>query len=110
MTISKPPTPKPSIYNPDNDPPPPELISIGVSLITREVHSFIQDDRHIEIPVDDAIAYLTVERALIEVPSTSSIKYDVIADLLDTEGYRKSHWQIVHCWECIPDPIANEIF
>ncbi|MGB5710388.1 MAG: hypothetical protein WBM44_05710 [Waterburya sp.] len=97
------PKPKQGKYDPNYDPRP-STVSIGVSLITVETDSFIQDDRHVEIPVDDDIVYLTVDRELIEVKNESSIKYDVIAELLEKEhGYPRRMWKIMHCWECIPE-------
>jgi hypothetical protein len=96
-------------YNPFN-PPLPKLISLGISLITHEKHHLIQDDRHIEIPVDDAVTYITIDRNIIEIPQSHCINYKIVADILDTEGYPKRLWRIMHCWECLPDPITNEIF
>ena len=78
-------------------------VCLGVSLVTHEMDHIVQDDRHVEIPVDDDITYITVDRALVEVKNESSIKYDVVADLLDTEGYRKSVWRITGIWECVPE-------
>ena len=89
------------IYNPNKDERP-KLVSIGVSLITHEVHHLIQDDRHIEIPVDDEIVYLTVPREIVYLPCGGA-SYDIIADLLEQEGYLKKHWRIMSVWECIPE-------
>ena len=80
----------------------PKTVSIGVSLITVETDSFIQDDRHIEIPVDDDIVYLTVPREIIHLPGGGA-SYDIIADILETQGYLRKHWSIMSVWECQND-------
>lgn len=98
MTISR-----PSIYRVDSDPPPPPQITLGVSLVSIEEYTIIQDERAITIPLADEITYITVDRNLVEVPFSSCIKYGVVADLLDKEGFRKSHWKICHIWQCIPE-------
>lgn len=101
MTASK---TKQGTYDLNYDDLRPKTVCIGVSLITVETDSFIQDDRHVEVPVDDDIVYLTVDRKLIEVKNESCIRYDVVADILDKEhGYLKKHWKIMHCWQCIPE-------
>lgn len=106
MTVSRPKTTK---YNP-SDPPPHKLISIGVSLITHEVHSFIQDDRHIEIPVDDEIVYLSVPYEVVNLPNGAS-DWNAIAKLIEQEkGLRRTHWKIMSVWSCVPTHIADEIF
>ena len=51
MTLSK---PRQGTYDANYDPRP-KTVSIGVSLITVETDTFIQDDRAITIPVDDDI-------------------------------------------------------
>ena len=96
------------IYDPNYDPRP-KTVSIGVSLITVETDTFIQDDRAITIPVDDDIVYLTVPREIIHLPGGGA-SYDIIADLLETQGYLRKHWQISNIWECVPEHIADEIF
>lgn len=98
MTISKPIINK---YDPNKDRPP-STVSIGVSLITVETDSFIQDDRHVEIPVDDDIVYLTVPREIVHLPCGGA-SYDIIADLLEQEGYLRKHWKIMSVWECVPE-------
>ena len=100
MTISKSRPPQGS-YDENYDPRP-STVSIGVSLITVETDSFIQDDRHVEIPVDDDIVYLTVPREIIHLPGGGA-SYDIIADLLEAQGYLRKHWSIQSVWECIPE-------
>lgn len=104
MTISK----SKHNYDVSKDLPPPKTVCVGVSLVTREVHHIIQDDRHLEIPCEDAITYITVNRDEIEVPNNSCIKYDVVADILDTNGFPKKMWRICHIW--IPIPPEQEPF
>ena len=101
MTTSK---PRPSVkYNVWKDPRPTQ-ICLGISLITVEEETFIQDSRVVTCPVNDDICYITVDRELIEVKNESCIKYDVVADILDKEhGYLKKHWRISHIWECVPE-------
>ena len=86
-------------YDPNYDPRP-STVSIGVSLITVETDSFIQDDRHVEIPVDDDIVYLTVPREIVHLPCGGA-SYDIIADILDRQGYPKKWWKISHIWTCV---------
>ena len=105
MTLSK---PRQGTYDPNYDPRP-KTVSIGVSLITVETDTIIQDDRAITIPVDDDIVYLTVPREIIHLPCGGA-SYDIIADLLEAEGYLRKHWQIMSVWECVPEHIADEIF
>ncbi len=96
MTTSKP-RPKYDVWKD----PRPKTVSIGVSLITVETDSFIQDDRHVEIPVDDDIVYLTVPREIVFLPCGGA-SYDSIADLLEAEGYPKRLWKIMSVWTVIP--------
>ena len=105
MTLSK---PAPGTYDPNYDPRP-KTVSIGVSLITVETDTIIQDERAITIPVDDDIVYLIVSREIVYLPCGGA-SYDIIADLLEAEGYLRKHWQIMSVWECVPDHIADEIF
>lgn len=105
MTLSK---PKQGVYDPNYDSRP-KTVSIGVSLITVETDIFIQDERVIEIPVDDDIVYLTVPREIIHLPGGGA-SYDIIADLLEAKGYLRKHWSIMSVWECVPEHIADEIF
>ena len=105
MTLSK---PRQGKYDPNYDPRP-KTVSIGVSLITVETDTIIQDERAITIPVDDDIVYLTVSREIIYLPCGGA-SYDIIADLLETQGYLRKHWQIMSVWECVPQHIADEIF
>ena len=102
------PKPRQGKYDPNYDPRP-KTVCIGVSLITLETDSFVQDDRHVEIPVDDDIVYLTVPREIVYLPCGGA-SYDIIADLLEQEGYLRKHWRIVSVWECVPEHIADEIF
>ena len=88
-------------YNPNYDPRPAK-VCIGISLITVETDSFIQDDRHVEVPVDDDIVYLTVPREIVYLPCGGA-SYDIIADLLEAQGYLRKHWNIQSVWECIPE-------
>ena len=99
MTVSK---PQQGIYDPNYDPRP-KTVCIGVSLITVETETIIQDDRAVELPVDDDIHYITVDRKLIEVKNESCIRYDVIAGLLENEGYPRRLWKIMSVWECVPE-------
>ena len=96
------PKPRQGVYDSNYDPKP-KTICIGVSLITVETETIIQDDRAVELPVDDDIHYITVDRELLEVKNESCIRYDVIAELLEKEGYPRRLWKIMHCWECIPE-------
>ena len=97
MTVSK---PRQGKYDENYDLRP-KTVSIGISLITVETDSFIQDDRHVEIPVDDDIVYLTVPREIVYLPCGGA-SYDIIADLLEAEGYLRKHWKIMSVWKCIP--------
>jgi hypothetical protein len=109
MTISRRKLPKVTKYNADKNPPP-KFISIGVSLITVETYTIIQDDRAVVIPVDDDVVYLTVPFSVVNLPCGGA-SYDIIADILDSEhGYLKKHWRIMSVWSCVPSHKANEIF
>lgn len=104
MTISK-----PKIYRVENDPPPPKTVCIGISLITVETYTVIIDSRAVNLPVDDEVVFLTVPLAVVNLPNGCA-SYDIIADLLELEGYRRSHWKIMSVWSCVPDNVADEIF
>ncbi|MEM8720994.1 MAG: hypothetical protein AAGE84_17135 [Cyanobacteria bacterium P01_G01_bin.39] len=109
MTISKSRPPQGS-YDANYDPRP-KTVTIGVSLVSIEEHTFEQDGRAVTCPCDDAICYITVDRELIEVKNESCIKYSTIARLVEEqEGLRRTHWKVMSCWECVPDHIADEIF
>ena len=95
MTTFKP------IYNANKDTRP-SRVTIGISLITVETYTIIQDDRAVELPVDDEIVYLTVPREIVYLPCGGA-SYDIIADLLEQEGYLRKHWRIMSVWECIPE-------
>jgi len=87
----------------------PKLITLGVSLITHEVEHLIMDNRHVEIPVDDAIHYLTIPYSVAFLPNGGA-SYDIIADLLEAEGYPRRIWWICNVWECVANDVAEEIF
>ena len=101
MTISKSRPPQGS-YDSNYDPRP-KNICIGITLITVETETIIQDDRAVELPVEDDILYLTIPREL-------SNDWTSIALLAEQAGYFRSHWTIQSVWECVPDHIADEIF
>ena len=101
MTISKSRPPEGS-YD-ENFDPRPKTVCIGVSLITVETETIIQDDRAVELPVEDDILYLTIPREL-------SNDWTSIALLAEGKGYFRSHWTIQSVWECVSDDIADEIF
>ena len=98
MTISKPRQghPAPGSYDPNYDPRP-KTISVGVSLISVETETIIQDHRAVELPVDDDILYLTVPREL-------SNDWTSIALLAEGKGYLRRHWNIQSVWEAQPEP------
>lgn len=87
-------------YDPNYDPRP-KTVTVGVSLITVEEHTFEQDGRAVTCPVDDDITYITVPREIVHLPCGGA-SYVIIADLLEQEGYLKKHWRISHVWECVP--------
>ena len=81
--------------------PRPAQICIGCSLITHEVDVFEQDGRMVEVPVEDAICYITVPRELVYLPCGGA-DYSTIAKLIEKqEGYFRKHYKLVHIWECI---------
>jgi len=87
-------------YDPNYDPRP-KTVTVGVSLVTVEEHTFEQDGRAVTCPVEDDITYITVPREIVHLPCGGA-SYSIIADLLEQEGYLRKHWKIVHIWECIP--------
>ena len=99
--------PKPiqGTYN-HNQNPLPSTVSIGVSLVTLETESFIQDDRHIEVPVDDDIVYLTVPREIVYLPSGGA-DYKKIALLAEQAGYPRRIWKVTSVWTVAPST-SNE--
>lgn len=99
MTASKPRPPQGS-YDENYDPRP-KTVTVGVSLITVEEETFEQDGRAVTCPVDDDITYITVPREIVHLPNGGA-SYNIIADLLEQEGYLKKHWRISHVWECVP--------
>ena len=99
MTISS--RPKQGSYD-ENFDPRPKNICIGCSLITHEVDVFEQDGQMVEVPVEDAICYITVLRELVYLPCGGA-DYSTIAKLIEEqEGYFRRHYKLVHIWECIP--------
>ncbi|MEM7590930.1 MAG: hypothetical protein AAF383_05325 [Cyanobacteria bacterium P01_A01_bin.83] len=100
MTISK---PRQGEYNANYDPRP-KNICIGITLVSVETETIIQDGRAITLNVDDMVCYITVLREL-------SNNWDALALLVEEqEGYRRSHWTIQSVWECVPQHIADDIF
>ena len=79
----------------------PATICIGVSLITVETETIIQDERAVEIPVDDEIVYLNVPENIVHL-FINDASYKLIAEELELEGYLKKHWQIMSVWTVIP--------
>ncbi|MEM8718995.1 MAG: hypothetical protein AAGE84_06755 [Cyanobacteria bacterium P01_G01_bin.39] len=110
MTISKPRNsgsiPK---YSVDKDPPHPETVTVGVTLITVETDTIIQDGRAIELPVDDEVVYTSVPYKVAHGKNGCS-DWNAIAELLEQEGYLRKHWQIQSVWIPVPDTVAEEIF
>lgn len=102
------PKPKQGIYDPNYDPRP-KTVTVGVSLVTVEEHTFIQDGRTVTCPVDDDITYISVPREVAFLPSGGA-SYEIIADILDTEGYPRRLWKVSSVWTPEPDRIADEIF
>lgn len=98
MTASK---PRQGIYDPNYDPRP-KTVTVGVSLVTIEEYTFIQDERAVTCPVEDDITYISVPREIVYLPCGGA-SYDIIADLLEAEGYLRKHWKIMSVWECIPE-------
>ena len=78
-------------------------ITIGITVITTETYTIIQDDRAVELPLEDDILYLTIPREL-------SNDWTSIALLAEGKGYLRRHWNIQSVWECVSDDIADEIF
>lgn len=101
MTISKSRPPQGS-YDPNYDPRP-KNICIGITLVSVETETIIQDGRAITLNVEDDILYLTVPREL-------SNDWTSIALLAEGKGYFRKHWTIQSVWECVPEHIASEIF
>lgn len=89
--------------------PRPKTVTIGVSLVTVEEHTFEQDGRTVTCPVDDEITYISVPREIVFLPCGGA-SYEIVADILDTRGYRKSVWKIMSIWTPEPNYIADEIF
>jgi hypothetical protein len=88
----------------------PAQTTIGVSLVTIEEYTIIQDEKAITIPVDDEIVYITVPSSIVNKPNGGS-DWNAIAKLIEQEkGLRRTHWKIQSVWSCVPDHIAREIF
>ena len=94
MTTYKP------IYNPDKDDRPP-IVSIGVSLITHEVEHLEQDGRHIQIPVDDEVIYLTADYNIVYTENGGA-DYNKIALLAEKAGWSRRHWKVMSVWTVVP--------
>ena len=106
MTLSK---PRQGTYDPNYNPLP-ATVTIGCSLITHEVDDLIIDGRHVQVPVEDAICYITAPREVVYT-SSGGANYSTIARLVEEqEGLRRTHWKVMSCWECVSDEVANEIF
>lgn len=103
MTTFKP------IYSVDNNPPHPKTVTVGVTLITKEVDDLIIDGRHVQVPVDDEVVYTSVPYEVAHLPNGGS-DWNAIAELLEQEGYLRKHWQIQSVWIPVPDHVAEEIF
>lgn len=58
MTASK---PRQGKYDPNYDPRP-KTVTISVSLVTIEEHTFIQDGRAVTCPVEDDIIYTLLDK------------------------------------------------
>ena len=101
--------PKQGVYDPHYDPRP-KLITIGVSLISLEVEDFVIDGRHVQVPVDDAICYLSVDRTLVHTSKGGSNWNEIARLVEETQGYARKHFKIVSVWEPVPQHIAEEIF
>ena len=97
------------IYSVDNNPPHPQTVTVGVTLITVETDTIIQDGRAITIPVDDEVVYTSVPYEVAHLPNGGS-NWNAIANVLEQEGYLRKHWQIQSVWLPVPDHIAEEIF
>ena len=110
MTISKPRNsgsiPK---YSVDKDPPHPETVTVGVTLITVETDTIIQDGRAIELPVDDEVVYTSVPYKVAH-GKNGCADWNAIADLLEQEGYPRKFWSLQSVWIPVPDHVADEIF
>ena len=100
MTIT--PRPKQGEYNANFDPRP-KFVCIGVTVVSVETETIIQDGKAITLNVEDDVLYLTVPRELAN-------DWSAIALLAEGKGYLRRHWTIQSVWECVPDHIANEIF
>ncbi|PSB05792.1 hypothetical protein C7B62_24415 [Pleurocapsa sp. CCALA 161] len=96
-------------YQTDQDPPPPKTVCIGVSLITVETYTIVQDDRAIELPVDDEVVYTSVPYEVAHSKNGCS-DWNAIARELEKEGYLQKHWQIMSVWIPVENHIADEIF
>ena len=94
--------PKPGNYDANYDPRP-NFIYVGVTVISVETETIIQDGRALTLNVEDDVLYLTVPREL-------SNDWTSIALLAEGKGYPRSHWIIQSVWECLNDSVANDIF
>jgi hypothetical protein len=100
---------KSHVYRVENDPPPPKTVTVGVTLITVETYTIIQDGRAIELPVDDEVVYISVPYEVAHSKNGCS-DWNAIARKLSKEGYLQKHWQIMSVWIPVENHIADEIF
>ena len=105
MTISK----ARGKYSVDNDPPLPKTVTVGVTLVTVETETIIQDGRAIELSVDDEVVYTSVPYEVAHCGNDCS-DWNAIAKLLEKEGYLRKHWKIQSCWLPVSNEVADEIF
>ena len=105
MTISK----SNHKYSVEKEPPKLKTVTVGVTLITREVDDLIIDGRHVQIPVDDQVVYTSVPYKIAHGKNGCS-DWNAIAELLEKEGYLRKHWTIQSCWIPVPNHIADEVF
>ena len=81
----------------------PKFVCVGVTVVSVETETIIQDGRALTLNVEDDVLYLTVPRELIN-------DWEAIALLAEGKGYFRSHWKLQSVWECVPNHVANEIF
>lgn len=99
MTLSK---PRQGTYDPNYNPLP-ATVTIGCSLITHEVDDLIIDGRHVQVPVEDAICYITAPREVVYT-AKGGADYSTIAKLIEEqEGLLRKHYKLVHVWATVPD-------
>ncbi len=74
-----------------------ELITIGVSVVTKEKYYVIQDNKAIELAVEDDIVFLSIPKDMIEIVF-NDLNKEIIANLLEYKGYPKKFWTVVDKW------------